>query len=243
QNRVITPETIVHDAGKLVVDNKFFPGHPNTYVNAASRAYGDIDVEQALLHSSNIFFMSVIGGNKDQVMNLTEEQKNIPDGLCINKFAEGLDWFGFGKPTGVRLMGELPGLVPTPAWKQKVLLQAWTTGDLYNAAIGQGNLEVTPLQLISGGVAVANSGELYRPQIVKAITDSSGKILQEIQPELINRVPVDPANFAIVRNGMRRSVTEGPNIAARDACSGLQIAGKTGTAEFGPLIELPPLDG
>ncbi|HJZ47520.1 MAG TPA: penicillin-binding transpeptidase domain-containing protein [Roseiflexaceae bacterium] len=243
QNRVITPETIVHDAGKLVVDNKFFPGHPNTYVNAASRAYGDIDVEQALLHSSNIFFMSVIGGNKDQVMNLTEEQKNIPDGLGINKFAEGLDWFGFGKPTGVRLMGELPGLVPTPAWKQKVLLQAWTTGDLYNAAIGQGNLEVTPLQLISGGVAVANSGELYRPQIVKAITDSSGKILQEIQPELINRVPVDPANFAIVRNGMRRSVTEGPNIAARDACSGLQIAGKTGTAEFGPLIELPPLDG
>jgi len=133
--------------------------------------------------------------------------------------------------------------VPTPAWKQKVLLQAWTTGDLYNAAIGQGNLEVTPLQLVTGAVAVANNGNLYRPQIVKAITDASGKLVQEIQPELVNRVPVAPANFAIVRDGMRRSVTEGPNVAARDACSGLQIAGKTGTAEFGPNIEIPPLDG
>ncbi|MEP7188235.1 MAG: penicillin-binding transpeptidase domain-containing protein [Roseiflexaceae bacterium] len=240
---VITPETIVHDPGKLVVDNKFFPGHPDTYVNAASRAYGDINVEQALLHSSNVFFMSVLGGNKDQVMNLKDDEKNIPDGLGITKFAEGLDWFGFGKPTGVRLVGEQPGRVPTPAWKQQVLLQAWTTGDLYNAAIGQGNLEVTPLQLVAGAVAVANNGNLYRPQIVKAITDSSGKLVQEFQPELVQRVPVTPANFAVVRDGMRRSVTEGPNVAARDACSGLQIAGKTGTAEFGPNIDIPPLNG
>ena len=56
-------------------------------------------------------------------------------------------------------------------------------------------------------------------------------------------MPVSPANFAVVRDGMRRSVTEGPNVAARDACSGLQIAGKTGTAEFGPNIEIPPLNG
>ncbi|HEU5099019.1 MAG TPA: penicillin-binding transpeptidase domain-containing protein [Roseiflexaceae bacterium] len=243
QAGTITPDTIIHDPGKLVVDNKFFPGHPNTYPNAGLRAFGDIDVEQALLHSSNVFFMSVLGGNKDQVMNLKEDEQNIPEGLGIAKFAEGLDWFGFGKPTGIRLVGEQPGLVPTPAWKQKVLLQAWTTGDLYNAAIGQGNLEVTPLQLVTGAVAVANNGYLYQPQIVKAITDSSGKLVQEIQPVLANRVPVNPDKFAVVRDGMRRSVTEGPNIAARDPCSGLQIAGKTGTAEFGPLIELPPLDG
>jgi penicillin-binding protein 2 len=68
-------------------------------------------------------------------------------------------------------------------------------------------------------------------------------VIQEIQPELVNQVPVSPENFAVVREGMRRSVTEGPNIAARDACSGLQIAGKTGTAEFGNLIEIPPVNG
>jgi penicillin-binding protein 2 len=243
QKGVITPETIVHDPGRLLVQNRYVPNVIDPYVNAASRAYGDINVSDALKVSSNIFFMSVVGGNKDQVVNLKEEQKNIPEGLQAAAFAEGLGWFGFGEPTGIKLPYERPGLVPTPVWKQKVLLQAWTTGDLYNAAIGQGNLEVTPLQLIAGSAAVAGDGKLYRPQIVKAITDSSGKVIHEVQPELTRQIPVDPRYLAVVRDGMRRSVTEGVNRAARDDCSGLQIAGKTGTAEFGPLIELPPVNG
>jgi len=243
QKGVITPETKVHDPGRLVIANRYVAGATDTYVNASSRAYGDINVSDALLHSSNIFFMSVVGGNKDQVVNLKDQEKNIPDGLGVTNFDEGLSWFGLGAPTGVRLPRELPGLIPTPAWKQKVLLQAWTTGDLYNAAIGQGNLEVTPLQLITGAVAVANGGSLYRPQIVRRITDSSGKTVQEMQPALLRNVPVDPKYLAVVHEGMRHSVTEGVNVAARDSCSGLQIAGKTGTAEYGPLIELPPLDG
>jgi penicillin-binding protein 2 len=49
-------------------------------------------------------------------------------------------------------------------------------------------------------------------------------------------VPVDDGYLAVMREGMRRSITEGVNVAARDACSGLSIAGKTGTAEFGPII-------
>jgi penicillin-binding protein 2 len=243
QQGVITPETKVHDAGTLVVDNRFAPGNTNTYRNAASRAYGDINVAEALLHSSNIFFMSVVGGNKDQVVNLKDNEKNIPQGLGATAFADGLGLFGLGQRTGIRLAGELPGRVPTPDWKQKVKLEAWTTGDLYNAAIGQGDLEVTPLQLITGGVAVANGGLLYQPQIVQAITDPSGNLVQEVQPELIRKIDIDPHYFDVVHDGMRRSVTEGANIAARDQCSGLQIAGKTGTAEFGPVIDLPPYNG
>ena len=243
QKGVIAPDTKVHDPGKLVVENRYVAGVTDTFPNAGNRAYGDINVSDALKVSSNVFFMSVIGGNKDQVVNLKDDEKNIADGLGPSAFAEGLSWFGLGQPTGVKLPYEQPGLVPTPSWKQKVLLQAWTTGDLYNAAIGQGNLEVTPLQLITGAVAVANKGSLYRPQIVKAITDSSGKVVQESQPELERTIDVDPGYFAVVHDGMRRSVTEGVNKAARDECSGLRIAGKTGTAEFGPLIELPPVNG
>src|SRR5205085_5204986 len=106
--------------------------------------------------------------------------------------------------TGVRLAGEQPGRVPTPAWMQQVLRQAWTTGDTYNAAIGQGNLEVTPLQLIAGAAAIANNGSLYRPQIVRTLTDSSGQTVKEVEPELIRQVPVDPRYLAVVREGMRR---------------------------------------
>lgn len=243
QKGVITADTRVRDPGILEVENRFAPGQTFVYRNAGSRAYGLIDVSDALLHSSNIFFMSVVGGNKDQVVNLQEPEKNIPSGLGQPSFAEGLSWFGLGARTGVKLAGELPGRVPSPAWKQKIKLEAWTTGDLYNAAIGQGDLEVTPLQLVAGGVAVANGGTLYRPQLVQSIIDSSGQLVREVAPEPIRSIPVDPAYFDVVRQGMRRSVTEGANRAARDDCSLLQIAGKTGTAEYGPVIEPPPVNG
>lgn len=243
QDGVITPQTHIHDPGTLVVENRFAPGVTTTFRNAGSRGYGDINVSDALLHSSNIFFMSVVGGNKEQVLNLSEPQKNIPQGLNDKRFALGMGLFGLGQKTGVMLAGELPGRVPTPEWKQKAKLEAWTTGDLYNAAIGQGDLEVTPLQLITGGVAVANGGTLLRPQIVQSITDSRGNVVRTIEPEVLRNIPIDPVYYQVVHDGMRRSVTEGPNVAARDQCSGLQIAGKTGTAEFGPEIQPPPVNG
>jgi penicillin-binding protein 2 len=121
--------------------------------------------------------------------------------------------------------------------------EQWTIGDTYNTAIGQGDLLVTPLQLITAGVAVANGGDILQPQIVQAITDSNGAVVQDIAPKIVSHVPVDPQYFPIVREGMRRSVTEGVNKAARDDCSGLQIAGKTGTAEFGPAIIVKNPDG
>ncbi len=243
QQGVITENTMIRDPGRLLVEDQYVPGVVYQYVNASSRDNGKIDVRQALKVSSNIFFMSVAGGNRENVINLKPEDQIIEKGLGISALAEGLGWFGFGELTGVRLRGEEAGRVPTPAWKQRVLRSAWTTGDTYNAAIGQGNLEVTPLQLVMASAAIASDGLLFRPQIVRAITDAGGNVIREVQPELIRRIPVDPKHLQVVREGMRLSVTEGPNIAARDQCSGLSIAGKTGTAEFGPLITIPAPDG
>lgn len=243
QKGIITPDTRVRDPGKLLVEDQYVAGLIYPFVNAGQRDNKEINVVDALRVSSNIFFMSVTGGNKDHVINLKPEEQNIEHGLGIDGLAEGLRWFGFDERTGIRLANEQPGRIPTPAWKQTVLRAPWTTGDTYNAAIGQGNLEVTPLQLITAASAIANNGALYRPQIVQAIRDSSGKLIQEIQPELLRQVPVDPGYLAVVRDGMRRSVTNGANVAARDDCSGLQIAGKTGTAEFGPTITIPGPDG
>jgi penicillin-binding protein 2 len=187
--------------------------------------------------------MSVVGGNKEGVINLKPDEQTIPKGVDITRLAEGLNLFGLGTPTGVRLAGESAGRVPTPAWKQRVQRAAWTTGDTYNVAIGQGNLEVTPLQLVTAGAAIANNGMLFRPQIAQAIVDQDGKLVREIPPELVRQIPIDPRYFQTVHEGMRRSVVEGLNVAARDNCSGLQIAGKTGTAEFGPNITIPTADG
>lgn len=243
QDEVIKPDTKLRDPGRLIVEDQFVQGRFYTYVNSSSRDNGMIDVSDALKVSSNIFFMSIAGGNKAGVRNLKPEEQIIERGLNIDRLANGMELFGFGTRSGIGLAGESPGRVPTPAWKQQVMRSAWTTGDTYNAAIGQGNLEVTPLQLVAASAAVANGGYLYRPQIVRGIQDAETGLIREIPPELVRKIDINPEYFQVVHEGMRRSVTEGLNHAARDECSGLQMAGKTGTAEFGPEIEVPAPDG
>jgi penicillin-binding protein 2 len=78
---------------------------------------------------------------------------------------------------------------------------------------------------------------------VRAIIGSDGKIIQEVQPEVVRTLDFDPAHYEVSRQGMRRSVVEGANIAAREECSGILIAGKTGTAEFGPEITVKNPNG
>jgi penicillin-binding protein 2 len=240
---VIRPDTKLRDPGRLVVEDQFVAGRTYIYPNSSLRDNGEISVADALKVSSNVFFMSVMGGNKEGVINLKPEEQVITRGVDIGPFAEGLSEFGFGTPTGIDVAGEAPGRVPTPAWKQRVQRSAWTTGDTYNVAIGQGNLEVTPLQLITASAAIANDGYLYRPLIADAIVDAEGRVIRTIEPQLLRRVAADPLYYQVTREGMRQSVMDGINIAARDECSGLQIAGKTGTAEFGPEITIPSADG
>jgi penicillin-binding protein 2 len=239
QKGIIGPTTQIRDPGKIIIEDQFVAGQFYEYPNSTPRDNEWIDVSEALKVSSNVFFMAIAGGNKDRVVNLTDEEKTIEKGLQVQRLAEGLGWFGFGKSTGIDLAGESRGLVPTPAWKLQQKREQWTTGDTYNMSIGQGNMLATPLQLVRAGAAVANNGYLYKPHLVQAIVDSSGNVVREITPTLESRLPIgDPAFYQVVREGMRRSITEGVNVAARDECSGLQIAGKTGTAEFGRAILL-----
>lgn len=230
---IIGADTKLRDPGRIVLRES--NGVLFELPNSQRRDNGWITISDALRVSSNVFFASIAGGN-DEAINLASSDTRV-NGLKIAGLAEGLAWFGLGTPTGIRLAGEAGGRVPTPTWKAHILREPWTTGDTYNTAIGQGYLEVTPLQLVKATAAVANGGTLYRPQIVQAITDNSGTVIQEVQPETLAQIPVDPAYLAVIRDGMRRSVTEGANVAARDDCSGLSIAGKTGTAEFGPNIQ------
>lgn len=236
QDGVIRPDTQIRDPGKLLVQDQY-TGQITPFPNSTPNDNKLITVSDALKVSSNVFFATVAGGNNVGITNLTDADPHF-DGLTIDRFAPGLGWFGFGKATGIALAGETSGRVPTKRWKLQEQRAPWTIGDTYNMAIGQGNLEVTPMQLVSAGAAIANGGTLYRPQLVHSILDSSGAVKQNFIPES-TQVPVDPSYLAVIREGMRRSVTEGANKAARDDCSGMTIAGKTGTAEFGPPITKP----
>ncbi len=245
RNGIITPETRFMDLGKLVVRNKYNPDATNTYPNSNSHAYGMINVSDALMVSSNVFFQTVAGGT-DYVINLGPNDPTLEDGLGIERLhAMLVNDYGFGQPTGVDLPDEVAGLIPDPEWKRDVQRKTvWSVGDTYITAIGQGDVQVTPLQLLRGTVATATSGKVYEPHIVKAITNYSRTQTTTIEPKIEHQIELDPAYWAVIRDGMRRSVQDpraynraanASNKPAGDILAAIDrfnLAGKTGTAEY-----------
>jgi penicillin-binding protein 2 len=138
--------------------------------------------------------------------------------------------FGYGAKTGIDLGGEVEGLIPDEAWKQEKIGERWYIGDDYHAAIGQGFVTATPLQIVNSVATIANGGTLYVPHIVSQIRSSDGRVTA-VPAESIRHDFIDKNILRIVREGMRETVTEGTAQSLRDLP--VAIAGKTGTAQFG----------
>ncbi|MFN2164827.1 MAG: penicillin-binding transpeptidase domain-containing protein, partial [Anaerolineae bacterium] len=140
--------------------------------------------------------------------------------------------FGFGDYTGIDLPGENGGLVPTPRWKRLTYAETWSAGDTYNMAIGQGAVLATPMQLLNATAAIANGGYLYEPRTVRQIVDTEGNVVEDFQPTLLRKLPVKPENIDLVREGMWGAVNFPNGTAKALTVPDVQLAGKTGTAEF-----------
>jgi penicillin-binding protein 2 len=222
QEGVAAPYTTITSRGYITVENEFDPNVVYVYPDWAT--LGALDFYGGIAMSSNVYFYYLAGGKPDEGFR----------GLGEDKVAQYARAFGFGEPTGVDLPGESPGLVPDAAWKEANIGEPWTLGDTYNFGIGQGYVAATPLQVLSAISAVANGGDLLTPHVVKELKDSHGKTLEVTQPALKNQVPIDEANLGTLRAAMRQSVTNG--VARQAAIAGVEVAGKTGTAEFGPRL-------
>ena len=96
--------------------------------------------------------------------------------------------------------------------------------------IGQGYVLATPLQVLNATTAVANGGVLYRPQILYQVLNDEGEVVQGFEPEVIHRLPIEPAHLATVVEGMEAAVVWGS--AQATYLDTVRVAGKTGTAEF-----------
>ncbi len=201
------------------------------------RAHGYVDFYKAIAWSSNHFFFQASCGIAQE--GIRGMGKNPEESAAVlAHYARG---FGFGQATGIDLYGEGDGRVPTPDWKRRLFAgpqfnendRDWFLADTCFMGIGQGDVTATPIQVARMTAAVANGGKLLTPRLVKDVVSPDGKTVETLKPEW-KQVPVDATNLAAVRQGMLLSVNEGAG--QRAYVAGLGIAGKTGTAEFGPVL-------
>ncbi len=205
EEKTIDPLKNILSTGQLTIPNPFTPSQPSIFRDW--KAHGYVDMREALAVSSNVYFFAVGGGFKDQ------------KGLGIDRLHKYFTMFGYGSPTGLTFGEEQSGVVPSVEWKKKIFPdEPWRLGDTYNTSIGQYGFQVTAVQAVRAVAAVANGGYLVKPHVVPG--DSAPP-----QP-----LPLDPKNLKVVREGMRRGVTDGTSQGLH--FSDFAVATKSGTAEL-----------
>jgi len=218
---LINPDKPINCTGMLEVEDYWDPEVVWQYKDL--RAHGLTDMRKALAESCNVYFYRLGGGYETQ------------KGLGPTRIKEYLNMLGWGEKTGIDLPGEVVGFVPDKAWKKRVLGQGWWDGDTYHLSIGQGYLQITPIEVAVSFMPIANYGTIFKPQIVNKILDSeTGEMIEEISPEIIKQDFLSVNSVEVVREGMRQAVTgyNSPNASAMSlSYLPVKAAAKTGTAE------------
>ena len=152
--------------------------------------------------------------------------------MGIDRIHDFLDQFDFGKKTGIDLLGERSGLLPSSEWKKRVHRKVWYPGETLISGIGQGYMLTTPLQLATATAALANKGIKRQPHLVREIRNSQGEYSVIVRPEETRIKLRSDYNWGVVFRAMR-DVVHGTWGTARLTGYGLKykMAGKTGTAQ------------
>ncbi|MGH2948819.1 MAG: penicillin-binding transpeptidase domain-containing protein, partial [Solirubrobacteraceae bacterium] len=240
QEGVITPASTIFDNGSFELGDRVLR-------NAEGAVYGSLQLSGALTVSSDVFFYNL--------------------GLQMNGRGPVLqDWarkLGIGRPTGIDIPGEFEGLIPDAEWRNEGyedyvecvednkltarttaalyecggIERPWSAGDNVNLAVGQGDLQATPLQLATAYATIANGGKVVRPHLGKQVEDGGGRLVEELRTPARRRVDFDPAHREAIMAGLHGAATAADGTSAdvfadfpyRDV-----MYGKTGTAERAP---------
>ena len=142
---------------------------------------------------------------------------------------------GLGQTTGIELTDEDPGLLPSPDWLQANKTERWTPGQTANTSIGQGYVLTSPLQMAMVVATVANGGICYQPTLVYQTAGPDGKIVPRparIRSDLTRDLGLSKQQIDLVRKGMWEVVNAPDGTGKKGAVGGIEVAGKTGTAQF-----------
>jgi penicillin-binding protein 2 len=187
--------------------------------------HGTLMLPEALKYSCNAFFYQY--GNAAGI----DQIDAVGDALCL------------GQKTGIELTGESPGILPGPAWLQSVSpRERWSNGHTANVSIGQGYVLATPLQMCMVVATVANGGISYQPRLVDRVLDQNGNPVADENGKPVAQPPrvrvnlhdsgVTAEQIEMVRKGMWKVVNDDGGTARRARLKGIEVAGKTGTAQF-----------
>jgi penicillin-binding protein 2 len=160
----------------------------------------------------------------------------LADTIGVDRIATFMAPFGFGRPTGLDVSGELKGLLPTREWKASYFKRPadkmWFPGETVNFGIGQGYLNVTPLQMAHYVSVLASRGKVWRPRLVTGFRDALTGRLKPLAPVREPDVTLaTPEEWSRIYAGMVGAVTHGTAALAVGKNAAYGIAGKTGTAQ------------
>jgi len=204
-----TPQQAISDPG-------FFNFGGHQFRDDKKGGHGSVDMYKSIVHSCDTYYYM------------------LANDMGIDNIANFMGSMGLGQRTGIDIEGESEGVLPSQAWKKKRFKkpeqQKWYAGETISIGIGQGYNAYTPLQLALATATLANNGVMFRPHIVKYITDAKTGEKTMIEPEPIRRVPLKPQNVEVIKKAMVGVNKEGTGARAF-AGAEYESAGKTGTAQ------------
>ena len=230
---VVQPGDVIDDHGCIKIGTA-----GQEACNAGKEALGPVNMTSALSKSSDVYFYTM------------GQRLNALAGQPLQKWARRM---GLGHRTGIDTPGEFGGTVPDRAWRDRLNAEEaacrkkkhhpcgiadgtnrpWTEGDEVNLAVGQGDLQATPLQMAVAYSVLANGNHRVRPHLGAAVEDSGGRLLQRIEPGAAQHVTIDPAVRQVILDGLHDGTVHGTSA---DVWKGWDqsrypVFGKTGTAQ------------
>lgn len=203
---IITKDTPIYCPGHYTVGNR-------DYRCMKKEGHGWIKFREAIIQSCDVYFY------------------HLGHLLGVDRLAKYAKGFGLGGPTGFDPDQEKPGLIPTSAWKKKRFGAPWHAGETVVAAIGQGYNLVTPIQQFVMISAVANGGEVMIPQIVERVVGPDGRVIASFEPRVQGRLPASPTTLKLLKEALKGVVQDPRGTGQRAKIQGVDVAGKTGTAQ------------
>jgi penicillin-binding protein 2 len=209
------------ETGKITPENHFdcptdITIGDHTFKNWKKKGGGSLNFVEALTQSCNTWFYQValkIGADP------------------IIEYAHRL---GLGKRTGIPIYAESEGNIPTDEYMLRVHKRTIKKGDVANMAIGQGDILITPLQMAQALSVIASAGKFHQTRLVKQVQSLDNKVVAAYPDRIREDIPVSPQIDKALRRALQNVVYDGQGTAHSAKVKGVRVAGKTGTAQWGP---------